>query len=116
MSELNDVLRPNIGLFGRRKVFTNAKEVNATNVVKVLSDALAFHFKNKNEIQRLYEIYKGKQEILNKTKIVRPAVNNKVAVNRANEIVTFKTSYFLSESVQLFHPGEKMSYPRRSTL
>lgn len=107
MSELNDVLRPNIGLFGRRKVFTNAKEVNATNVVKVLSDALAFHLQNRNEIQRLYEIYKGKQEILNKAKIVRPAVNNKVAVNRANEIVTFKTSYFLSESVQYVSSGGK---------
>lgn len=107
MSEQSEILLPCSGLYGRRKIFTNVKRIDKTNVVKVLSDALSVHFANKQEIQRLYEIYRGKQDILNKAKIARPDINNKIAVNRANEIVAFKSSYFLSEPVQYVSSGGK---------
>lgn len=98
---------PNDGLHGRRKIYTDHKVVDATNIVKVIESAYPTHERNRNEIQYLLDYYKGKQDIREKKKIVRPEINNKVTVNRANEIVTFKTSYLLSGPVQYVSGGGK---------
>lgn len=104
-------LFPSDGLTGRRKIKTNVNEINASNVAEVLSKALAIHSLNAREITYLYEYYKGNQDIRDKVKIVREEINNKVVVNRANEIVTFKTSYLLAEPIQYISHGgdEKVS-------
>ena len=81
-------------------VTTNEQEVTADNVVKVLSTALATHDRNRGEIQYLWDVYRGKQDIRKKEKIVREEINNKITVNIANEIVTFKTAFLLSGPVQ----------------
>lgn len=100
-------LWPTGGLTGRRKIKTPVKEVNAGNVREVLEKALAAHSRNAGEITYLYNYYKGRQDIRNKTKLVREQINNKVTVNRANEIVTFKTSYLLAEPIQyIAHGGD----------
>lgn len=96
---------PDGGLHGRQKIFTNAKKVDKSNVVSVLSKALAIHWKNKAECAYLFDMYRGKQDIRLKTKVVRPEINNKVMVNRANEIVTFKTGFFLSDPIQYVSNG-----------
>jgi len=65
------------------------------------------HQKNANEIDYLYNYYKGKQPILKKQKNVRPEINNKVLENHAFEIVEFKKAYVYGEPVQYVQKGEK---------
>lgn len=88
------------GLHGRAQIFTNTERLTARNVVEVLENALAVDDRNVAEINYLYDVYRGIQDIRNKEKLVRPQVNNKVVVNLANYIVTFKDAYLLSSPVQ----------------
>lgn len=95
-------------LTGRRKIKTNVQEVTTENVRKIVEDTLAIHAKNACEIDYLYKYYCGKQDILEKRKFARENINNKVTVNIANAIVTYKTSYLLNEPIQyISHSGEK---------
>lgn len=98
-------LWPDDGLHGRRKCFTDKKEITKENVVDVVSAAYSTHLKNRGEIQYLYDFFRGKQDIRRKEKQVRPEINNKVVVNRASEIVTFKSAYFLDEPIQYISNG-----------
>lgn len=96
---------PDSGLHGRRKIFTDKKKVTPENVIEVLGKAMAVHMENVGEIQYLYNVYRGIQDIQYKKKLVRPEINNKVLVNRANEIVTFKTAYLLAAPIQYVSNG-----------
>lgn len=87
-------------LFGRRVIYTDAAEINIGNVAEVVTKAAAVHAQNAGEIDYLYNYYKGKQPILKRVKDIRPEICNKIVVNRANEIVTFKSSYLVGEPVQ----------------
>lgn len=87
-------------LYGRRVIYTDCSEITEKNLLNVLAKALSTHGKNRGEIQYLYDYYKGKQPIRNRTKEIRPDINNKIVVNRANEIVSFKVSYLMGEPVQ----------------
>ena len=92
-----DITEP---LYGRRVIYTDCSEITEKNLLSVLEKALSTHGKNRREIQYLYDYYKGKQPIRNRTKEIRPEINNKIVVNRANEIVSFKVSYLMGEPVQ----------------
>lgn len=106
--EVEDILNfPESGLLGRTKIFSNVQKVTRENVVEVLERSLAVHCTNVAEIDYLYGYYKGSQDIQYKLKYVRENINNKVVVNRANEIVTFKTAFLLSEPVQYISIGGK---------
>ncbi len=93
-------LLPDRGLYGRRKIYCDYSEITRDNILDTLSKANAVHTLNRCEIQYLYDYYRGKQDIRNKKKVVRPEINNIVTVNRANEIVAFKVSYLLGEPLQ----------------
>ena len=82
-------------------------ELNAESIKKILPQVLREHDKNANEIDYLYNYYKGKQPILDKKKVVRPEINNKVLENHAFEIVEFKKAYVFGEPVQYVQKGEK---------
>lgn len=107
MTEHNIVLElyPEQGLSGRRKIKTNKKQVNDINVVDVLNTALATHRLNCREIVYLEKYYRGIQDIRCREKKIRPEINNKVMVNIANEIVTFKTSFFMGSPIQYVATG-----------
>ena len=92
-------------LLGRRKIFTSKKEINPSNIVEVLSKAYAVHVQNMREIQYLYDVDRGKQDIRLKHSITRPEINNIVLVNRANEIKTFKTAYLLEQPIRYVSNG-----------
>lgn len=96
---------PSCGLHGRRKIFTDQSEITSENIIEVLGKAYAIHCLNRKEIRYLYDYYRGKQDILSKKSIARPQINNKVTINRANEIVTFKTAYLLGEPIQYVSNG-----------
>lgn len=96
-------------LFGRTKIYTDVDVITAENVVDVLQKAVQVHSKNQNEIQYLWDYYRGKTPILAKEKEVRPNVNHKVNVNRAYEIVNFKRGYGFGEPIQYIRRGSDES-------
>ena len=108
---------PEEGLTGRRKIMTPVKEITSDNVRKVLYDTLSVHAVNASEITYLYDVYRGRQDVLDKKKQVRENINHKVVVNRANEIVTFKTAFLLNEPVQyVSHGGDDSVSEKVNTL
>lgn len=88
------------GMTGRQVIYTNEREITVGNVIDVIAKASGCHRINAMQETYLYEYYKGKQDILYKTKEVRESINNKVCENKANEIVTFKTAFLLSDPIQ----------------
>lgn len=86
-------------LLGRREILTDASVIDENNILQELSDALSVHNVNRSEIQYLWNYYRGEQDILQKEKVVRPEINNKIVVNRANEIVSFKVGYLVGEPI-----------------
>ena len=96
---------PDDGLHGRHVAYTNQKTITPENVADVVGKAMVIHMRNVAETEYLYGYYRGRQDIRLKEKVVRPEINNKVMVNRANEIVTFKTAYLLGEPVQYVSNG-----------
>lgn len=103
------IKKPDIHFFGRRKILSSytKSEINEATLAKILPQVLMEHEANANEIDYLYNYYKGKQPILDKTKVVRPEINNITLENHAFEIVEFKKSYVFGEPIQYVQKGEK---------
>lgn len=89
-----------MGYFGRKEIFSDVTEITATNVIDVLEKAMRIHEENRNQIDYLYRYKNGEQPILKRKKEIRPEICNRIVVNRANEIVSFKDSYLMGKPVQ----------------
>ena len=100
MASFGHFLRIMRVLTGRRVIYTNESEITKNNILDVLNDALITHAINADEIEYLYQYYKGKQPILERIKQERPEICNKIIENRANEIVSFKVGYLFGEPIQ----------------
>lgn len=92
-------------MFGRAVIYTDEPVITAANVVAVLDKTVSTHSKNQSEINYLWDYYRGKTPILQKQKEVRPEINHKISVNRANEIVSFKRGYGFGEPIQYVRRG-----------
>jgi len=102
--------------FGRTKIVVNAERVDENNVIEVLAHACPIHQQNRAECQHLYDVYRGKQAVLNRTKVAREEINNKLLINHANEIVSFKVSYLLSEPIAYIARGANASSEKIARL
>lgn len=98
-TEIVETALSTVDLFGRRKIFTAATEINADNVIEEVNIALGFHMMNVAEMNYLYWYRRGLQPILQRKKRIRPEINNKIVVNNADMVVTFKNGYFLTSPV-----------------
>ena len=87
-------------LHGRRQIFTGENEITRENVIDVLQKALTVHEKNRAEIIYLKKYERGIQPILKRNKQYNAEINNKIVVNMASQIVTFKASEFAGEPIQ----------------
>lgn len=87
-------------LFGRRRIFTDERDINLFNVARVVENAYTTHLANYNDIEYLYKYYKGRQPIIDRVKEVRPEIMNTIVENRANSIVTFRVGYTVGKPVQ----------------
>ena len=98
----NDTTKRQISrnLFGRRVISTSEKEITASNVCAVVEQAYITHLINRDEIQYLWEYYKGNQPSLYRTRELRNELTQKICENRANEIVSFKTGYLVGKPIQ----------------
>lgn len=100
-------------LHGRRQIFCNETEINAGNVLDVLNKALLVHNRNRSEEIYLEKYHRGIQPVLDRVKTANAEINNKVVVNLASQIVTFKTSNFAGEPIQyVSRRGTKASVPK----
>ena len=95
-------------LRGRRQILSSVEAVTDENVIEVLNKALAVHELNRREEIFLKNYEKGLQPILFRTKNYNAEINNKVVVNIANQIVTFKTSEFAGEPIMYVTRGTGM--------
>jgi SPP1 family phage portal protein len=96
-------------MYGRRKITTDVTELTCGNIISELEDAFSTHLLNRGEIQYLWDYYRGKQPILQRTKQVRPEICNRIVENRANEIVSFKVGYLCGEPIQyISRNGDEM--------
>jgi len=86
-------------LFGRRRIYTDAEEINQYNIEKVLNDALVHHEQNAREISYLRWYARGRQPILERQKKTRKDVCNNVVENIAAEIVDFKMGFCFGQPV-----------------
>ena len=86
--------------YGRLKIYSDAKEITAENLVDEVNKAYAVHLRNKNDIDKLWKYYRGETNILFKTKEIREEINHKINENRAYEIVKFHKGYVFGEPIQ----------------
>ena len=64
--------------YGRIKIYSDAKEITAANVVEEVSNAYSLHCRNQAETKSLWDCYRGKTKILHKTKEIREEINHKI--------------------------------------
>lgn len=82
---------------GRRKIYCTTEDITAENIIEIINALLPMHTLNCMQEEALYWYRRGIQPILNRTKQVRPEINNRVVENHAAEIVAFKNGYFLTQ-------------------
>lgn len=94
--------------YGRQMITADytENEMNEKTISKILTEKFAIHEKNAQEIDYLYNYYKGKQPILGKTKTVRENINNIVLENNALFAVEFKKGYVFGEPIQYVQRGD----------
>ena len=68
--------------YGRRKIYTNEEVVTVENIRDVLRKAYMEHQMNRGNITKLWDYYRGKTEILHKTKEARESTNHKYGRKR----------------------------------
>ena len=98
-------------LHGRRQIFTSETKITRGNVIQVLNKALAVHARNRSEIVYLEKYLRGIQPILDRVKVVNGEINNKVVVNLASQIITFKVANFAGESIAYVSRGKGDNVP-----
>lgn len=98
-------------LHGRRQIFSSADEITDENVIDVLNKALPIHQLNRTEEIWLKAYARGIQPVLFRTKQYNSEINNKVVVNLAGMIVTFKSSEFAGEPIMYVSRGSGQREP-----
>lgn len=81
-------------------IYTDYAVIDESNILEVLTNAKNVHAGNRREIDYLYSYYRGVQPVLDRKKEINEAITNKIVVNHANEIVSFKSGYLMGEPVQ----------------
>ena len=84
-------------LYGRRTIFSSVEELTEENVISEVNSALAIHIQNMREEERLYWYRRGVQPVLARTKTNNDFVCNRIVENHAEEIVSFKNGYFMTQ-------------------
>lgn len=95
LDEMTALRSDDLLLCGRRKIYIGEDTITKDNVVDIVNLVLSTHIMNLQQEEYLYWYRRGIQPILARTKEVRPEICNKIVVNNADQIVTWKNGYFL---------------------
>lgn len=98
---------------GRRQIFTNEPIVTDGNILTILNNALPIHLQNREDEKYLERYVRGVQPILERVKAVNGEINNKIVINHANQIVTFKTAEFAGEPIQYVSRTSREGVPEK---
>lgn len=93
-------------LKGRKRIFTNYRELTSKNVIEVLQGTIVLHEENKTQIQYLLNYEKGIQP-LRREKKIRADIDIKVCDNVANQITEFKLGYNWGNPITYIQRGNK---------
>lgn len=100
---------------GRRQLFTEylpekmrkpnstAPLLDGTTVPTVIKNVWGDHMQNGIEIEYLINYYKGRQDILDRKKVVRPDVDNRVVFNHAMAITRSIVGYTFGKPIRYVH-------------
>lgn len=86
--------------YGRKQIFTSVEEFTRDNIIEVLQKAVRVHKQNVTEMDYLYNVYKGKQDIEDRKKTLNSYILYQICENRAKEIVDFKTSFLVGDAIK----------------
>lgn len=91
---------------GRRKLYTDTKEITSENVVKIINDVMPDFQANRDDCDRLLQIEAGNMP-LTRVKLVRPEIDIQTVDNISHEIAEFKESFHWGNSILLVQRGIK---------
>lgn len=94
-------------MFGRTTIYTTYDVIDKTNLLDALHSAVQIHNSNSADIDYLWKYMKGRQPILQRTKEIRPEINNKPVENHAYEIVNFLSGYLMGEPCTYVNKGKR---------
>ena len=92
--------------YGRQVIYTSERSFTDKNILDIVSRAMSVHNQNVCDIQRLFDYYRGKMDILKREKEVRSEIKNMVVINHAAEITNFKVGFTFGEPVQYVYRGK----------
>lgn len=87
-------------LHGRMPILTSIERFDPDDeafIIQEANTALDIHNANNLSMDYLYWYRRGMTPVENKTKEIRPEVNNKINVNLADMVTTFKNGYFCTD-------------------
>ena len=93
-------------LKGRKRIYTDEKQINIGNVRKIVLDALVKHERNAIDIESLFKIAKGEMELVRK-KEIRPEIDINAIDPIASQIIDFKVG---------FEHGTPINYIQRANI
>lgn len=91
-------------LLGRRKIFSDVKTIDETNIIEVLKKAYAIHRQNMIDIQFLIDYERGIQP-LQRIKTIRGDIDIRVNSSLPNYIKRFKIGYNWGAPIMLVQRG-----------
>ena len=90
--------------YGRKVIYTDATEITAENVIRILSDSIGIHNENAVVCDYLLNYEAGNQPI-DREKESRPEIDVNCVDNIANQITEFKTAYNYGNSITFVARG-----------
>lgn len=93
-------------MYGRQRIYTDYDEVNIDNVRAIVTDAVTKHEFNAHQIKTLFDMAKGKMELV-REKEIRPEINIVSIDPICSQIVDFKVG---------FEHGNPISYIQRANV
>ena len=87
---------------GRNKIFAGVDSIDASNVVAVVNRAMSIHKTNQQEIQWLFNLYRGSDDrIIKRSRNIENGINNKAFVSYYSLIADVKSGLFTQNSLSL---------------
>ena len=94
------------GMLGRRKIYTNVKNITEKNIVDVLKKSYSIHRQNVYDMQFLIDYERGIQP-LQRPKTIRKDINIRTTSSLPNYIKEFNIGYNWGSPVMLVQRGNK---------
>lgn len=93
-------------LKGRKRIYTDEKAIDESNLIKVLRSSYTAHQQNMREIDYLFDYELGFQPLPREKKI-RPDIDIQISENAANFVTDFKKGYFWGIPPVMIQHGDK---------